>query len=285
MKHIDSAHDTLSYEPGGAAPFQALSDPRLVKPTLDWASRQAYGFEKDGTANLVWDGGTMRAKGGSRRDVESDVNEVETVWANGLVATMTRQTYARRQISKGRFVQGPVLVSQLTQDGVHAGTAVWFENDHVFAYTLPGLMKGTVVIGAEELKADHGGWPFTPDTTWLNLQLIAAHHFRTEIAKNGYVAKNCAPSQPNRLVQFFLPTVHANEPGCDDMHWLDGGVFRDCCDSHDLCYSKAGCNSSSWWAWWRSWSCDACNLVVVACFFAAAEDPGGCIANKWGCAF
>ena len=286
LKRLDGSHDTLSYEPGAAAPIQVVSDPRVVKPTLDWATRQAYGFEKDGTANLVWDGGTMRPKGAARRDVESDVDEVETVWANGLVATMTRQTYARRQIAKGRFAQGPVLVSKLTQDGVPAGTAVWFENDHVLAFTLPGLMTNSVVIGPEELKANYGGWPFTPDSTWLNLQLIAAHHFRTQLAKDGVVASNCRPSQPNRLAQFFMPTVQANEPGCDDFHWLDGSVVRPCCDSHDLCYAKNGCNSNSWWTFWTSWSCDVCNLAVVGCFFAVGgEGDYGCISSKYPCVY
>jgi hypothetical protein len=284
LNRIDGSHDTVSYEPIGGTAFQMLSDPNMVKPTLDWATRQAYGFERDGTANLVWDGGSMRPKASARRDVESDVDEVETVWANGIVARLTRQTYSRRQIAKGRFVQGPVLVSELTQYGVPAGTAVWFERDHVFAYTLPGLLSGVVVIGPEELKANYGGWPFTPDTTWLNLQLIAAHQFKTQAVKDGSVAGNCSSSKPNRLVQFFMPTVNANEPGCDGLHWLDGSVVRECCDNHDLCYAKAGCSSSSWWQVWSSWSCDVCNLTVVVCFIADSSMDYGCI-NKQGCAY
>ncbi len=285
LNRIDGAHDTLSYEPSGGTPVQALSDPALVKPTLDWATRQAYGFDKDGTTNLVWDRGTMRPRSGARRDVESEVNELETVWANGLVAKLTRQTYSRREISKGRFVQGPVLVSTLTQHGVSVGTAVWFEKDRVFAYTLPGLMPNSVIIGAEELKANYGGWPFTPDSTWLNLQLIAAHHFRTLMAKDGTVARNCGPAKPNRLAQFFMPTVLANEPGCDDFHWLDGSLVRPCCDNHDLCYSKNGCSSSSWWQVWTSWSCNVCNLTVVGCFFASGSADSGCITGKERCAY
>ena len=283
LNRIDGKHDTLYYEPVGGTPFQALSDPAVVKPTLDWATRQAYGFEKDGTSSLVWDSGTMRSRGVARRDVESDVNELETVWANGLVARMTRQNYSRREIAPGRFVQGPVLVSDLTLQGVRAGSAVWFERDRVFAYALPGLLPGLVVIGPDDLKANYGGWPFTPDSTWLNLQLIAAHHFRTLAAKQGSVARTCEPPQPNRLVQFFMPTVHANEAGCDDFHWLDGSVVRECCDDHDRCYAKSGCSSSSWWQWWKSWSCDFCNMAVVGCFFARGSTDERCITRQ-GCA-
>ena len=283
LNRIDGAHDMLHYEPNSGTPFQALSDPNVVKPTLDWATRQAYGLAKDGTANLVWDSGTMRPKGTARRDVDSEVNEVETVWANGLVAKLTRQAYSRREIAPGRVVQGPVMVTELTLHGVPAGTGVWFERDQVFAYALPGLMAGLVVIGPEHLKANYGGWPFTPDTTWLNLQVIATHHFKTLIAKQGFVAKTCDPPQPNRLAQFFVPTVYANDPGCDDFHWLDSSIVRECCDDHDRCYGKSGCDSSTWWQWWRSWSCDSCNMAVVGCFFARGTLDARCI-RRQGCA-
>jgi len=282
LNRIDGGHDMLNYEPAAGAPFQALSDPNLVKPTLDWATHQAYSLVKDGSENLVWDRGTMRRKGAPKRDRDDDVETVETVWANGLVAKLSRQVYSKRQIAPGRFVEGPVMVSELTLNGVPAGTGVWFEKARVFAYSLPGLMSGSVVIGPEDLMANYGGWPFTPDSTWLNLQMIAAHHFKTQVAKQGSVAKACEPPAPSRLAQFFMPTLLANEAGCDDFHWLDGSVVRDCCDSHDRCYSKSGCSSNSWWEWWRSWTCDRCNIAVVGCFFARGTIDDRCITRQ-GC--
>jgi len=133
------------------------------------------------------------------------------------------------------------------------------------------------------LKANYGGWPFTPDTTWLNLQIIAAHHFKTLLAAQGTVAKVCEPPKPSRLAQFFSPTLYANEAGCDDLHWLDGSIVRACCDDHDRCYAKSGCSSSSWWQWWKSWSCDFCNMAVVGCFFARGSLDERCLARQ-GCA-
>lgn len=277
LSRIDAAHDMLHYEPADGAPVQALSDPNVARPTLDWAARQAYAFTKDGASNLVWDGGAMRPRNAARRDVESDIDEVETVWTNGLVARVTRQTYARREIAPGKTVQGPALVSELSQNGVPAGTAVWFERDQLFAYALPGLRPGLVAISRDDLKANYGGWPFTPDTTWLNLQLIAAHHFQTLLAKQGTVARVCEPPKPSRLAQFFVPTLNANEAGCDDFHWLDGTVVRACCDDHDRCYSKSGCTSSSWWRVLTSWSCDFCNMAVVGCFFSRGSADYRCI--------
>jgi len=277
LNRIDDSHDTLNYEPSDGTPLQVLSDPNAVKPTLDWASRQAYGLAKDGTANLVWDNGTMRPRAAARRDLENEVSDVETVWANGLVAKVTRQTYSRRELSPGRAVEGPALVSELTLNGVPAGVGVWFVQDQVYAYHLPGLTNGLVFIAPEHLKRDYGGWGFVPDTTWVNLQTIALHHFKTLTAKNGFVAKSCEPPAPSRLAQFFMPTLHANDDGCDGLHWLDGTIVRGCCDDHDRCYSKDGCTAKSWWKFWSSWSCDVCNAVVVACFAGGGNPDPRCL--------
>jgi hypothetical protein len=67
-----------------------------------------------------------------------------------------------------------------------------------------------------------------------------------------------------------------NEPGCDNLHWLDGSVFRACCDQHDRCYEANGCSASSWW--WPfsgSWSCERCNVGVVYCF-CTVSNPAYC---------
>jgi hypothetical protein len=71
-------------------------------------------------------------------------------------------------------------------------------------------------------------------------------------------------------------TTVVNEPGCDNLHWLDGSIFRACCDVHDRCYETNGCNASSWW--WPfsgSWSCERCNAQVVYCF-CTVSNPAYC---------
>jgi len=262
--------------------IQAQNDNR-DRLTLHWVAGQAFGLAKDGTADLVWDGGVMRPRQAARRDIDQEADEVETVWANGLVATLTKHDFPPREIAPGRVVRGRAWVTTLTANGVPAGHSVWFERDQVFAYSLPGLTDGLVWIGPEHLKQQYGGWPFKPDVSWLNLQTIAAHHFRTLMAKQGFVAKQCEPRQPNRLAQFFFPTVSANEPGCDGLHYFDGTMVRQCCDDHDRCYAKNGCTWQSWWLFWKSWSCDFCNLAVVSCF-AVGSDMDPCRARSWwGC--
>jgi len=201
---------------------------------------------------------------------DADVSEVVTEWPDGLTATLTRQTYGRHDLGQGRIVRGPALVSDVTLYGVPVGKGVWFANDQVYAYSFASGLGGAV-IAPEHLAAQYGGWGFTPDTTWLNLQTLALYVARSQA--RGQAAKNCKAPESGRLAQFFFPTVHANEPGCDGMHWLDGTILRACCDQHDRCYARSGCSSTSWWRIWSGWTCDYCNMEVVACFLNGG-DPG-----------
>jgi hypothetical protein len=196
---------------------------------------------------------------------DADVSEVVTEWSDGLTASLTRQSYPRRELAPGRFVQGRALVADLTLNGVAAGRGVWFVDEQVYAYSFPDGLGGAF-IGPEHLNQHYGGWGFAPDTTWVNLQTIALYHFKAEIKAKGFLAKRCDAPQPNRVAQFFFPTVSANEPGCDGLHWIDGTILRACCDDHDRCYSANGCSSSSWWRFWSGWGCTYCNMEVVACF-------------------
>jgi hypothetical protein len=218
--------------------------------TLDAASRQAAG----------------------RADAE--VSQVVTEWEDGLTATLSRQVYPRTKLGTDRFVQGPALVSDLTLNGVPAGRGVWFAADQVYAYVYPGDL-GSAYIGPEHLKEHYGGWGFTPDTTWVNLQTIGLYHFKTVRKAKGFVAKNCDGVRPSRLAQFFFPTVQANEPGCDGLHWLDGSLLRECCDQHDSCYGRNGCSATSWWRVWSSWTCDFCNMEVISCFMSGGNSGCG----------
>jgi hypothetical protein len=248
--------------------------------THDWVARQAYGLARDGASNLVWDGGLMRSRRATRHDADKELDELETVWADGIVAKLDKHDFPPHEIAPGRIVKGAAWVTTLTVNGTPAGHSIWFERDQVFGYSLPGLMDGLVWIGPEHVKEQYGGWPFKPDASWLNLQTIAAYHFRTLMARQGSVAKACEPPRQNRLAQFFFPTVHANEPGCDGFHYLDGTILRQCCDDHDRCYAKNGCSSNTWWQFWTSWTCTFCNAVVVSCFYISTNiDP--CLARSW----
>lgn len=264
--------NVVQYVPTVGEPVQAANDSG-ERPTLDWATRQAYTLSKDGTANLEWKSGLMRSKGAG---ASPEPLQLDTEWADGLSARVVRKSIARHEIAKGRFVQGDVLLSRLMQGDVEVGTAWLFVQDGVFAWDLPGLTKGW--FGPEHLKALYGGWAFTPDMHWLNLQLMASHHFQTLIKARGFVAQSDVNHQrgwSDRVANFFIPTVLADEAGCDGLHWLDGTIYRACCDMHDYCYEKNGCSSKTWWMVWTSWRCDVCNLAVVSCFTNGGGAFGG----------
>jgi hypothetical protein len=158
------------------------------------------------------------------------------------------------------------------RDGVQIGSANWFVRERLLIWDIPGVTAGSLT--AEQLKA-FGGWPFTPDAEWLNLQTIAFYHFKTEIDRRGFAAGRAPDAAwPSRVRNLFVTPVLANEAGCDGLHWLDGTVLRFCCDVHDLCYQKYGCSSSSWWRVWSSWSCTACNGGAVWCFAGGGAGRG-----------
>lgn len=251
-----------------AGPALQVYGDQSVRPTLQWANAQAYLLLKDrvgsDAATLEWQNGVMRRKGMPRRDVERQVTELRTEWAHGLSATMTRRTAVNVKWGKDRLLNGEVLVSRLLKDDVQIGSVNWFVKEKLLVWDIPGVTRGS--LAAEHLK-DYGGWPFTPDAEWLNLQTIAFYHFKTVMDQQGLVAKRRAPeSWLARLMNFFVAPVLADDPGCDGLHWLDGTVLRYCCDNHDFCYEKSGCTSSSWWQVWSSWTCDVCNASAVRCF-------------------
>ena len=164
----------------------------------------------------------MRRTGAARRDLERETLEVQTEWSSGLTAKTSRRKVRENNVIPGRTLGGEVLATTLSRDGADAGVVNWFPESRVLVWNLPGLTKG--YIAPEHLK-EYGGWPFTPDMEWLNIQIAAFHQFKTQIDKNGFVARR-QPGWSDRVLQFVAPTLSANEPGCDGLHWLDGTVFR-----------------------------------------------------------
>jgi hypothetical protein len=262
---IDGVNDVLRYTGTNAKTLQVFSEPS-VRPTLDWANHQAYSLWKDqadaGAVALEWRDKLIRRKSAPKGDFQNDLLELRTDWANGIAATTIRRQSKNPDLIAGRKLQGEVFVSRLTRNGVEIGILDWFPDNQVLVWDVPGLTKG--FIAPEHLK-DYGGWPFVPDMAWMNLQLSAFHHYKSELLQKGFVAKS-ESGWPGRVLQFFAPTLAADEPGCDGLHWLDGTVYRFCCDIHDACYSQNGCSSKSWWQVWTSWRCDFCNAWVIDCF-------------------
>jgi hypothetical protein len=272
--------------PGGAR-VRAEGRPGL-RPTLDWSNRQAYSFWRDlkgpEAPALEWQTDLMRPRGAPVRDVESAIVDLRTEWADGVAATARRDSRARRNVLTGRPARGAVAFSRLVRDNVEVGLTRWYAEEKVFSWSLPGLTMGYV---DEPRLKEAGGWTFTPDLAWLNVQAFAFQRFHpagqsarvgggtpAEIRARMAGARSAGlTGRLEKALGSLMPTLYANEPGCDGLHWLDRTTFRPCCDSHDRCYEKYGCSYRSWWLVWSSWRCDMCNLAVVFCFATGGWPP------------
>jgi len=269
VTRVDDTRNLIHFISANGDVVQAVGH-ASIKPTLDWTNQQVYTLWRDrvkGGMPLEWQGALMRPHGAAARRVDDDIRSLEVEWRNGVRARAERRIADTSQVIPGRMLRGDVIVSRLTLNGTNIGVSNWFPAEHVLLWKLPGITEG--YIDADTLKPI-GGWSFEPDVFWVNLQTIAFHHFKTLINQQGVVAEQ-RPGLLQRISNGIAPTVHADEPGCDDLHWLDGSIFRYCCDTHDYCYAKSGCTSYSWWMWWSSWSCDLCNMTVVYCFMSAAH--------------
>jgi hypothetical protein len=238
-----------------------------VKPTLDWSNQQAYSLWKDDgaiTAPLEWQDTLVRPRGAKRRDVANDSIQTDTEWVGGFSATVTRKIGTHVSYQTGRPTTGLVFISAFKQDGVEVGSSQWWPQEQTFAWSFPGLTDG--FVDASRLQRD-GGWTFVPDMAWLNTQNLAFQQFHTSLNARGAVSQRKG-SWLDRLGAIIAPTVFANEPGCDGLHWLDWSIFRPCCDSHDQCYAKAdpACGANSWWRFWAGWECTNCNIYAAYCF-------------------
>jgi hypothetical protein len=263
----DSGSDVLSFRSADQGALRASGRPG-AEPTLDWSNRQVYAMWKDKAeaagASLEWQSGLVRARGARPVDFDRETIAVQTEWFDGFVARSTRSVGRRANPKTGAVVRGTSLESRLTRDNVDVGKSRWYPEEQIYVWSVPGLTSGDIDV--DRMKAV-GGWTFTPDLAWTNIQTYAFHYFHTLVATQGFVARSHAP-RPKWLSQFtnaVMPTLVANEPGCDGLHWLDNTIYRPCCDIHDRCYSKYGCSSRSWWEWWSSWRCTGCNVVAVVC--------------------
>lgn len=272
----DDANEVVQFLRPGAETVQAALAPS-VRPTLDWSNRQSHLLHRDRVtsgAGLRWKDGVMR---GDRAEPEGDelaeVQSIETLWSNGLSAKTRRVPSKQTDRFDGKPVRGDVLVTTLYRDGAPIGTANYLTFERIFAWKIPGITEG--MITNDHLKARFGGWLFRPDMTWMNLETLGLYQWKTGIDERRFVAQATPrPSTLSKIAGFFVPTLHADEPGCDGLHWLDGTNLRFCCDIHDLCYAKNGCSATTWWKVWSSWSCDQCNMNVVWCFAGGGSGHG-----------
>jgi hypothetical protein len=270
VDRVGAGSDVLTFK-NGEEQFVRASGRPGAPPTLDWSNRQAYVMWKDKatetTVSLEWQGDLIRARAGPPVDFRRNTLEVRTDWLDGISAKATRTAGQRPHPKTGAPSRGTSFESRLTRDNAEVGRSRWYPEEQVYVWSIPGLTKG--YLDADRLK-DIGGWTFSPDLAWVNVQNYAFHYFHTLIATQGFVSGAPPPARSwlARLADAVAPTVYANEAGCDGLHYLDLTIIRPCCDAHDKCYEKYGCTWKSWWEFWSSWKCTGCNIVVTICIMS-----------------
>lgn len=269
VHRVDAGSDSLEVTLPGKAPRHAARRSGL-RPTLDWSNQQAYSLWKDREAfessPLEWQDTLMRPAGARTRDVTSGALRTDTEWPGGASASVIRKIGTHTSHVTKRKATGVVFISTFKKDGIEVGSSQWWPEEQAFAWSFPGLTEG--YIDAARLQSS-GGWPFTPDMAWLNIQNLALHELHTALAAKGRVSQKQG-GWLQTIGAFIAPALLANDVGCDYLHWLDQTIYRPCCDMHDRCYEKQdpACGASSWWMFWSSWQCTQCNLWTAFCFYS-----------------
>jgi hypothetical protein len=126
----------------------------------------------------------MRTPQGRAFNVDGAITEHRTEWPEGLTAVVGRTPGARRGQMPGRPASG--FRTRLTKNDVEVGAVRWYSEDQVLVWSFPGLTEG----GLDPVRLQrNGGWSFTPDMAWINIQSYAFHYFHSIVAEKGFVAR------------------------------------------------------------------------------------------------
>ena len=102
VHRVDAMNDVLEFRSTDVAEIRPTRR-SSSRATLDWAGRQAYSLWKDraaGASQFEWQDGLLRPRGARVHDLDRDVSELRTEWANGLSATASRAA-TRRHVMTG----------------------------------------------------------------------------------------------------------------------------------------------------------------------------------------
>jgi hypothetical protein len=290
-----------------------------VRPTLDWANLQLHAIDTDARGPREWRGRFLRSKAARRVNLDDEPLEVETEFETGLRSKTTKVTDKRagviyrttvydggtevgwmawRPQSKTLAFDFKGLTSGVITEKTLEAYGGWrfrptlsWANLQGFAYydfgvrlrtSGPQARNRTVPDGAPEGRSDAAARARTAREGTAR-EGTAREGTLTRAAAAVVDRSSVGGGLLQRFTDLFVTTVYANEEGCDRLHWLDGSMFRYCCDRHDLCYEKNGCSEKSWWSY-GGWSCTRCNLQAVVCFTtieAEDLDSGMCQWIHW----
>jgi hypothetical protein len=305
---------------GRAAEAVTFEIPEGTDVSLDWSATQVYALWHDHAAlareGRTFDPSSARWDGHVRRDgsamergqsVAQLLARVQRVTTDFPGITVTAAIDEHRRVPEARRVDYSKFTARVVDraTGRDKGFIRWFDTAQALTWKIEGGGEGVVL--ADRLRE---GWTFTPTMAWAAVQ---AYYCATRPAPGSAegalvrlrdMFRKPAADPPLGQVAWLgsfpglsrtlpwssslasaglgAPAPALNEPGCDNLHWLDHTIFRLCCDRHDVCYETYGCTASSWrWPFSGSWQCAACNIGAVWCFCTAAN-PVWCSGGAGG---
>jgi len=264
--HPDGRHEFVAVDVAGDVP-RRTPVPDMLVPTLGWANVQAHLYDRDASAagSRQWRGALLRRHGTAPSAGDGDIKQIETEFDSGLRA-VTRAGGTTP-------VDRSTWTTLLYDNGAHVGTLRWSAQYRTLEWRFPTI-NARGYVNDERMNKVGISWHVLPTMAWANVQAVVSYEKLSQMA-----AKRTAAAAPlnglraavTRLLDAVIVPLQADTPGCDYLHWLDGSVFRPCCDAHDQCYAASGCSAWSWF--FGSWSCQYCNQSVIYCFEVAYFFP------------
>jgi hypothetical protein len=258
---IDGQGDVVVYLQGPRGDSIPRRGSLETLPTLDWVNVHLYrsqnGLRKGNVQHA--DGGTSLPKELTGVATTPDIAMAEEIDVVQSVTTYFEDYVAHSKVVSVDDPRRATFTTVLTSsaDGRQEASLRWSAHHRMLQWKVRESEMATVT--AKDLP-NIPGWE--PSLAWANVQAYAL----AQAAVSSRASAQALDVRGDGVT--VLDTA-----GCDGLHWLDGTIYRPCCDQHDACYAKNGCTWESWW-FNGSWSCIKCNIAVIKCFLTAGGGGG-----------
>ena len=309
-RHKDGVLDADIAGPLRLSHYRASLDTSTTHST-DWFNQQLHVLWSDQDEinrtpalmntpqNGVWHRGYLRLRDQVERgrllkmpDPVDDQGLAARTQYDGYFAYSAVEPAPIKPLKKG-VVRPAFTTRWFDKDGKEVGLMRWYSKPRALSWKFANGDEGV----APEWRVP-GGYKFTPTLAWAGIQAMAFQQertpegvkiIRTQGEKPGFLARvgGAIGRTWTSVVSFIAPTLSAQSAACDHqsdgctgLHFLDGTVFQDCCDRHDLCF-EMDCNNVCTkisWIWpFGNWRCAGCDFNAVLCFattIITSGEPG-----------
>jgi hypothetical protein len=247
--------------------------PDGLSPEIDWlnvvacaiAEQRATIPSSSDELDLLWAENLLQIRGAQRRTLREasvGISSMTAEFPQHRVVTQAQRSPERPQVLPmgGEYSWESTVFDRRTS-AVH-GRVRWFPAERVLAFSFPKYREPAVITEKNLGKP----FPFEANIAWGTMQAFAFQH-SLEQRERALLGR----TPPGVVAASVNPRLRLTQggDGCTGLWWLNGSLFRACCDLHDYCYEMGSCDMYSWFAWTMAypfWTCTVCNLAVVTCF-------------------